>query len=102
MSERRSLVARREFLKFVAASPYVAAARGLGAFLRLPGAAAQNAGAPATDLIAGAAAALNVFDLEEGAHRKVSQAHWAYIASGVGGHGALRANRAHFQRVPLR
>ena len=102
MSERRSLVARREFLKFVAASPYVAAAGGLGAFLRLPGAAAQNAGAPATDLIADAAAALNVFDFEEVAHRKVSQAHWAYMASGVDDDATLRANREIFKRVQLR
>src|SRR5258706_3643781 len=102
MSERRSLVARREFLKFVAASPYVAAAGGLGAFLRLPGAAAQNAGAPATDLIAEGAAALNGFDFEEVAHRKVSQAHWAYMASGVDDDATLRANREIFKRVQLR
>ena len=65
MTESRSLLARLEFLKFVAASPYVAAAGGIGAFLRLPGAAAQTAGAPAAELITDAASALNVFDFEE-------------------------------------
>ena len=102
MTERRSLLARREFLKFVAASPYVAAAGGIGAFLRLPGAAAQTAGAPAADLITDAASALNVFDFEEVAHRKVSQAHWAYMASGVDDDATLRANREIFKHVQLR
>jgi isopentenyl diphosphate isomerase/L-lactate dehydrogenase-like FMN-dependent dehydrogenase len=102
MTESRSLLARREFLKFVAASPYVAAAGGVGAFLRLPGAAAQTAGAPAADLITDAASALNVFDFEEVAHRKVSQAHWAYMASGVDDDATLRANREIFKHVQLR
>jgi 4-hydroxymandelate oxidase len=102
MTERRSLLARREFLRFVAASPYVAAAGGIGAFLRLPAAAAQTAGAPAADLITDAASALNVFDFEEVAHRKVSQAHWAYMASGVDDDATLRANREIFKHVQLR
>jgi 4-hydroxymandelate oxidase len=96
---------RREFLKFLSASPYVAAAGGIGAFLRLPGASAQNAGAQLTTsagLIPDAAAALNVFDFEEVAHRKVSQAHWAYMASGVDDDATLRANREIFTRVQLR
>ena len=96
MAERISLLARREFLKFVATSPYVAAAGGIGAFLRLPGASAQSGGAQLTtsaELITDAAAALNVFDFEEVAHRKVSQAHWAYMASGVDDDATLRANR---------
>jgi isopentenyl diphosphate isomerase/L-lactate dehydrogenase-like FMN-dependent dehydrogenase len=105
VAERISLLARREFLKFVAASPYVAAAGGIGAFLRLPGAAAQSGGAQLTtsaELITDAAAALNVFDFEEVAHRKVSQAHWAYMASGVDDDATLRANREIFKRVQLR
>jgi len=102
MVERRSLLARREFLKFVAASPYVAAAGGIGAFLRLPAAAAQTAAGPAADLITDAASALNVFDFEEVAHRKVSQAHWAYMASGVDDDSTLRANREIFKHVQLR
>jgi isopentenyl diphosphate isomerase/L-lactate dehydrogenase-like FMN-dependent dehydrogenase len=105
VAERISLLARREFLKFVAASPYVAAAGGIGAFLRLPGASAQSGGAQLTtsaELITDAAAALNVFDFEEVAHRKVSQAHWAYMASGVDDDATLRANREIFKRVQLR
>src|SRR5499427_3855800 len=102
MTQRPFLVARREFLKFVAASPYVAAAGGVGAFLRLPGASAQSGTTAAADLIADAAAALNVFDFEEVAHRKVSQAHWAYMASGVDDDATLRANREIFKHVQLR
>ncbi|HKF65279.1 MAG TPA: alpha-hydroxy acid oxidase, partial [Vicinamibacterales bacterium] len=102
MTQRRFLFARREFLKFVAASPYVAAAGGIGAFLRLPGASAQSGTTAAADLITDAAAALNVFDFEEVAHRKVSQAHWAYMASGVDDDATLRANREIFKHVQLR
>jgi isopentenyl diphosphate isomerase/L-lactate dehydrogenase-like FMN-dependent dehydrogenase len=91
---------RREFLKFLAASPYVAAAGGVGAFVRMTGASAQSGATP--ELILDAAAALNVFDFEEVAHRRVSQAHWAYMASGVDDDATLRANREIFKRVQLR
>src|SRR5512138_1164671 len=86
---------RRECLRLLGASPYVAAAGGLSTFLRLPAASAQ-------ELITDASAALNVFDFEEAAHRKVSQAHWAYMASGVDDDATLRANREIFKRVQLR
>ena len=70
MIDRPRSTARREFLKFLAASPYVAAAGGLGAFLRMPAASAQRA-ADGADVITDPASALNVFDFEEAAHRKV-------------------------------
>src|SRR5262245_51104186 len=82
MSDNPSFIARREFLRFVAASPYFA-------YL-------QN------DVITDAAAALSVFDFEEAARRKVSQGHWAYMASGVDDDGTLRANREAFTHVQLR
>ena len=46
MSQDGCAVARREFLRFLAASPYVAAVGGIGAFLQIPSASAQRA-APA-------------------------------------------------------
>jgi 4-hydroxymandelate oxidase len=92
--------ARREFLKFLAASPYVAALGGVTAFLER-GIAAQNA-AETTDLITSAAAAINVFDFEEVAHRQVNQGHWAYMASGVDDDGTLHANREAFKHIELR
>src|SRR5262245_36120227 len=100
MSRHISSIARREFLRFLAASPYVAAAGGIGAFVRLPGVSAQSVGQ--SELITDPAAALNVFDFEEAAHRKVAPGHWAYMASGVDDDATLRANREIFKRVQLR
>ena len=97
MSQQFSSIARREFLKFLAASPYVAAAGGVGEFIRLPEAAAQT-GTAAADLIKDPASALNVFDFEEAAHRKVMPGHWAYMASGVDDDATLRANREIFKQ----
>jgi 4-hydroxymandelate oxidase len=94
--------ARREFLKILAASPYVVALGGVAAYLEQTGLAfAQNA-QPASDVIASPAEALNVFDFEEPAHRKVNPAHWAYMASGVDDDGTLRANREGFKHIELR
>jgi 4-hydroxymandelate oxidase len=100
--------ARREFLKFLAASPYVTALGGVAAFLK------QNALAQATDqtgaqnrpttsdVIATPGDALNVFDFEEAAHRKVRSSHWAFMVSGVDDDATLRANREGYQHVQLR
>src|SRR6266705_2686447 len=94
--------ARREFLKFLAASPYVAALGGVSAFLERSGLVLAQSARPASDVIASPAEALNVFDFEEAAHRKVSGGHWAYMASGVDDDATLRANREIFARVQLR
>jgi|HubBroStandDraft_2_1064218.scaffolds.fasta_scaffold49396_2 4-hydroxymandelate oxidase len=92
--------ARREFIKFLAASPYVAALGGVAAFCARTGLAQ---GAPETaDVITSPAGAFDVFDFEEAAHRKVQQAHWAYMASGVDSDDTLRANREGFKHVELR
>jgi 4-hydroxymandelate oxidase len=86
-----SHTARREFLKFLAASPYLAA-------LALE-AQGQNG---AADVIARPADALSVLDFEEAAHRKVQAGHWAYMASGVDDDATLRANREGYKHVQLR
>lgn len=91
--------ARREFLKFLAASPYVAALGGVTAFLSR-GAFAETA--PAPDVIADPAQALDVFDFEQAARLKVLPGHWAYMASGVDGDATLRANREGFTHLELR
>jgi len=92
--------ARREFLKFLAASPYVAAFGGVAAYLRQS--AFAQSGPQASDVISDPASALNVFDFEEAAHRKVLPGHWAYMASGVDDDGTLRANREGYKHVELR
>src|SRR6476646_10504839 len=92
--------ARREFLKFLAASPYVAALGGVAAFLdqHALGHAAQNGAEP----IATPADALNVFDFEAAARRKVLPGHWAYMSSGVDDDVTLRANRDGYSHLELR
>src|SRR3984893_2772606 len=92
--------ARREFLRFLAASPYVAALGGVAAFLQR-GAFAQNT-QQASDVITTPPEALSVFDFEEAAHRKVQPGHWAYMASGVDDDATLHANREVFKHVQLR
>ena len=92
--------ARREFLKFLAASPYVAALGGVAAFLQR-GVLAQNA-PQSSNVIASPADALNVLDFEEAAHRKVMPGHWAYMVSGVSDDATVRANREGYQHVQLR
>lgn len=92
--------ARREFLKFLAASPYVAALGGAVAYLERA-ARAQNP-PEAAGVITDPAGALNVFDFEEAAHREVLPGHWAYMASGVDDDATLRANREGFKHIELR
>jgi len=84
-------IARRQFLKFLAASPYVASLGGVSAFL-------QNG----SEIIASPADALNVMDFEEAAHRKVLPGHWAYMKSGVDDDATLRANRDGYSHIQLR
>jgi 4-hydroxymandelate oxidase len=92
--------ARREFLKFLAASPYVAALGGVAAFLERNPLTAQ--GQPAADVIASPEDALSVLDFEEAARRKVMPGHWTYMASGVDDDATLRANRDGYRHVQLR
>src|SRR3954454_6600993 len=75
---------RREFLRFLAASPLAGVA------------AAQEASAP----IAAAKSALDVMDFEAAARQALPPAHWAYLATGVDDDVTLRMNReamTHFQ-----
>jgi 4-hydroxymandelate oxidase len=91
---------RRRFLKFLAASPYVAALGGVTAFMQRS-AFAQDA-KEASDVIASPAKAFDVFDFEEPARRNIPPAHWAFMASGVDDDATIRANREGFQHVQLR
>src|SRR5579864_290351 len=91
--------ARREFVKFLAASPYIAALGGVAAFFEQSGLAQGMQ--ETSDVITSPAGALDVFDFEEAAHRKVLQGHWAYMASGVDDDATLRANREGFKHIEL-
>jgi len=80
---------RRALLKFLAASPLLARS------------VSTNASAEELAL-ASAAEALDVFDLEAAAQKRVPPAHWGYLQSGVDGEVTLRANATAFARYQLK
>jgi len=82
--------ARRRFLRFIAASPLFATP----AFAAALG---QDA-----DVITSVEQALNVFDFEAVAKKKLPPAHFGYLATGVDDDATVRANREGFQRYQLR
>jgi len=87
---------RRAFIGFLAASPLAGG---------LPEVARRILAAPARQqraLITDVGRALDVFDFEPVAREKLSTAHWAYLATGVGAEDTLRANREGFARLALR
>lgn len=79
---------RREFLRFLAASPWLAQA-GIGF--------AQDT-SPITD----PKNAINVFDFQEAAKATLPIAHYGYLATGTNDDGTVRANRAGFDKFQLR
>lgn len=81
---------RRAFLRFAAASPYVAALGGFSVW------AQQNA------VISDPKEAHSVMDFEEAARRNVHEGHWAFMRSGVDDDATLRANREGYSKVQLR
>ena len=81
---------RREFMKFLAGSPLLAA---------LPSAAW---GEPAPALITDPKEAINVMDFEPVAHQALPSAHWGYLSTGVDDDRTLKANREGFQHLQLR
>src|SRR5437867_12416164 len=91
----RAMSNRRAFLKFLAGSPLLAAMPSVRWAL------ARSAGAQSPEsVIASAADAINVFDLEAAARKALPPAHWGYMATGVDSDGTLQANRAaipHYQ-----
>src|SRR3954452_14750600 len=96
---------RRLFLKFLAASPLLAASD-LAAFAseapsRLPD---PMMWAPRSldKLISTPKEAINVFDFEPVMAQNVPPAHFGYMASGIDDETTLRANREGFQKFLLR
>jgi 4-hydroxymandelate oxidase len=80
---------RRAFLKFVAASPLLAAVPSIAE-------AFQQGG------LNEAADALDVFDFQAAAQKVVPPAHWGYLMTGVDGEETLKANRDGYGRYHLR
>jgi 4-hydroxymandelate oxidase len=105
MSTIDQATCRRQFLKFLAASPLFAASD-LAAWAnetpsRLPD---PMMWAPRNldKLISTPKEAINVFDFEPVMQRNVPPAHFGYMASGIDDEATLRANREGFQKFVLR
>jgi len=95
--------ARRSFLRYLAGSPLFAA----GALAPMRGilAAAEEespSAAGSLDVIASIDDAINVFDFEAVARKKLPPAHYGYLATGTEDNVTLRANREGFKRFLLR
>ncbi|HSU87619.1 MAG TPA: alpha-hydroxy acid oxidase, partial [Terriglobia bacterium] len=78
---------RREFLKFLAASPLFAA---------IPPQALQEY------VISSPAEAINVLEFEAAARKALPPAHWGYLSTGVDDDATLKANREGFSHYQLR
>lgn len=108
LPEIRRDVRRRDFLRWLAASPLLASAGGLAGLEPI---IAQEAPRRALDdlvdaargaPVASAQEALDVFDLRRVAEQNVPTAHWGYIMTGTDGDETLRNNRAALERMYLR
>lgn len=104
-------LSRRRFLTFLAGSPLVAANVDLSTLSRLIAGTGRDhsralemiqQGGQDPELIASAADALNVFDFEPVARKKLPPGHWGYLATGTDGDETIRANREGFNRFELR
>ncbi|MBX3174376.1 MAG: alpha-hydroxy-acid oxidizing protein [Gemmatimonadaceae bacterium] len=102
---------RRALVKYLAASPLLAALATAGCDTDDDNAAEQalerlgTLGEPDQDLgelISSADDALDVFDMRVTAQRTLPPAHYGYIATGVDGDATLRANRTGFDGWQLR
>ncbi|MGK2924067.1 MAG: alpha-hydroxy acid oxidase [Lysobacterales bacterium] len=94
------MIARRTFLKYLAASPLLATT-GSG---RMLAAEILDAGpsSVADFLITSPADALDVFDFQRVAQHVLPVAHYGYLATGTDGNETLKANRTAFDRFYLR
>ena len=103
---------RRHFLAFLAGSPLLATAGIDLTTLRRMFSGSPRDRSSALDslqqatqdstLIAAANQAINVFDFEPVARKKLPPAHWGYMATGTDDDATIRANREGFTRYALR
>ncbi len=109
MSSQNRSTNRRQFLRWLSASPLLAYPVLAGRVADVSAAKPQRmqdpvmwAPASPQDLIATPKDAINVFDFERVAHQKVPPAHFGYLASGIDDEVTLRANREAFLKYYLR
>jgi len=95
---------RRRFLQWLSASPLLTLAGGTRLFaqdMKRPDPMTWPA-TTALDLISSPKDAVNVFDFEPVAFKRVPPAHFGYMASGIDDEVTLRANRQAFLKYELR
>ncbi len=83
---------RREFLKFLAASPLLTSYEAF----------AQEVEETLGERLTDPSEVINVFEMEAVAREKIPPAHFGYLATGVDGDNTLRANRAGFTRFQIK
>ena len=83
---------RRDFLKFLAASPL------LTSYETFAQEVEETLGQRLTD----PSEVINVFEMEAIAREKIPPAHFGYLSTGVDGDLTLRANRAGFSRFQIK
>jgi 4-hydroxymandelate oxidase len=93
-----STLARREFLKFLAASPVLAGLSPLQVLASSPEDIPENL----FRLVTAPGDALDVFDLQRVAEHVLPPAHYGYLATGTDNNETLRANRSAFDSWYLR
>jgi 4-hydroxymandelate oxidase len=96
---------RRRFLQWLSASPLLTLAGGARLFAQDMAKRPDPMIWPATttlDLISNPKDAVNVFDFEPVAFKRVPPAHFGYMASGIDDEVTLRANRQAFLKYELR
>lgn len=100
LPEIRRDVQRRDFLRWLAASPLLASAGGLAGLEPI---IAQEVPIRTFEgMVASAAEALDVFDMQRVAEATVPHAHYGYIMAGVDGEETYANNRAALERIYLR
>lgn len=100
LPEIRRDIQRRDFLRWLAASPLLASAGGLA---NLEPIIAQEVPLETFDgLVQSASEALDVFDMQRVAQANVPHAHYGYIMAGVDGEQTYANNRAALERIYLR
>ncbi|HEX8941507.1 MAG TPA: alpha-hydroxy acid oxidase [Gemmatimonadaceae bacterium] len=112
MTMHNDPLSRRRFMAFAAGSPLLAVAgvdleslrRLLGGNSRdrAKGLAIVQQASQEPALIASPADALDIFDFEPVARKKLPPAHWGYLATGTDDDATIRANREGYARWDLR
>lgn len=112
MTMHNDPLSRRRFMAFAAGSPLLAVAgvdlESLRRLLRgnsrdrAKGLAIVQQASQEPALIASPADALDIFDFEPVARKKLPPAHWGYLATGTDDDATIRANREGYARWDLR